>query len=223
MNEIQRFWIRVVNYGFYLLYHQMAWTYDLVSWLVSFGNWRAWQKAALPFIRGTEILEIAHGPGHMLVALSQCGFRAAGLDLSPQMNRIAQRRVKEAQVSVPVIRARAEQLPFSAAVYDTVLATFPTQFIVEQATLYAVQRILKPGGVMLIVPQAELTGSGLLTRFVEGLYAITGQRRHQDPGGADYFGNYFAESFSMAGFILETKKIEMENSEVTVLIAEKPG
>ena len=89
-------WWRLVRFGFRLLYQEMAWTYDLVSWAVSLGEWRAWQRAALPFVSGRHVLEIAHGPGHLLLALSTAGFTVSGLDLSPQMGRQARRRLRTA-------------------------------------------------------------------------------------------------------------------------------
>src|SRR5581483_5728728 len=38
--------------AFHLLYHQLAWAYDTVAWLVSGGAWRAWARATLPYLDG---------------------------------------------------------------------------------------------------------------------------------------------------------------------------
>src|SRR5690606_30869240 len=40
-------WWRLVRFGFHLLYNQFAWTYDAVAFLVSAGEWHAWQRAAI--------------------------------------------------------------------------------------------------------------------------------------------------------------------------------
>ena len=50
---------------FHLLYHPFAFTYDLVAAVVSFGQWKNWGQSILPFIDGTRILELGHGPGHL--------------------------------------------------------------------------------------------------------------------------------------------------------------
>ncbi len=121
-------WARLVRFGFHLLYNQLAWTYDLVSWLVSFGEWRDWQRAALPYVKGPDVLEIAHGPGHMLLALHEAGYRVLGLDLSPQMGRLSRRRLHKAGVQIPLLRAKAQNLPLRAQAVDTILVTFPTSF-----------------------------------------------------------------------------------------------
>jgi hypothetical protein len=43
---------------------------------------------------------------------------------------------------------------------------------------------LRPGGRFVIVPEARLTGRGPTHRFLEWLYAITGQRRSPAAGTA---------------------------------------
>src|SRR5260370_38001805 len=79
---------------FSLLYNQLAWTYDGVSWLVSAGQWRNWQRSALPFLPGRPVLEVAHGTGNLLLDLASLGLEPIGLDLSPAMSRIASRKLK---------------------------------------------------------------------------------------------------------------------------------
>ena len=48
-----------------LLYHPFAFTYDLVAWFVSFGKWKDWVFSVVPHLKGTLILELGHGPGHL--------------------------------------------------------------------------------------------------------------------------------------------------------------
>ena len=109
---LRKLWIFLVRLGFRLLYYEMAWTYDLVSWLVSLGEWRRWQQAALPFVQGPTVLEIGHGPGHMLAALNNAQFEVFGVDLSPQMGRQARQRLRQNGQPVNLARAKVQELPF---------------------------------------------------------------------------------------------------------------
>ncbi len=59
----------LLRFFFRLLYHQFAFTYDLVAATVSLGRWKDWVLSVVPFIEGTRILEIGHGPGHLQRAL----------------------------------------------------------------------------------------------------------------------------------------------------------
>ena len=114
---------------FHLLYNQMAWTYDLVSWTVSVGQWRSWQRASLPYLRGRRILEVAHGTGNLLLDLVSLGFQPVGLDLSPTMGR----RMAP-QISSAVFAGRRAS-PSSSRLIRTTASSSP-----ERATTACVPR-----------------------------------------------------------------------------------
>jgi ubiquinone/menaquinone biosynthesis C-methylase UbiE len=215
-------WRKLVRFGFRLLYHEMAWTYDAVSWTVSLGEWRKWQYAALAYVTGPCILELGHGPGHMLAALAAQGHEVYGLDLSSQMSRMAQKRIPS-----PLIRSWAQDLPFRSALFDTVLSTFPTEYIASPGTITSVHRVLRPGGRFVIVPAAQLTGTSSTHRFIEWLFEITGQR--QGPFSLDESHKWpdreqwqpLEHHFEAAGFRTEIEQVRLERSMVTVVIAHK--
>lgn len=199
-------WRRIVVLGFRLLYHELAWSYDLVSWLASRGLWHRWQRAALAYVpAGGRFLEVGFGPGHLLLDLAQgpgrgqpgpqagsgvqlpsAGRQVFGLDLSPAMLRLARRRLAHHALPVPLVRGRAQALPFASGAFDAVIVTFPTPFVYEPAWIRDLVRVLhgagpagdalRAGGRLVVVEQAELEGRGLLNRFLEWLYQVTGQR-----------------------------------------------
>ena len=53
----------LLRIGFHLLYNELAWSYDLVSWAVSLGQWRTWGRASLRYLLGPRVLEVAFGTG----------------------------------------------------------------------------------------------------------------------------------------------------------------
>ncbi len=167
---------RFLKLGFHLLYHQFAFTYDTVAWGVSVGQWKTWGRTALDRVRGRRVLEIGHGPGHLLIELARAGRQPIGIDLSPAMIRQAQRRLRRAQVNAPQVRCRVQSLPFRAGVFDSVVSTFPTDYIADPATLREVQRVTNERGRLVVVLGAQLTGQQPSARLVEWLYQITGQR-----------------------------------------------
>ncbi len=172
-------WRRLIQFGFQLLYHELAWSYDGVAWIVSFGQWKAWTRAVLPYLVGSRVLELGHGPGHLLVTLQKRGFYAVGLDLSPQMGRLARWRLHRAGLARALIRGRAQRLPLPDHGFDTVVATFPTPYIFAPATLQEVARILRARGRLVVVLGARPCGQGrvrgILSRGLRWLYAVTGQ------------------------------------------------
>ena len=168
---------RFIQFGFRLLYHELAFTYDAVAWLVSLGQWQAWGRTALDRVRGPRVLEIGHGPGHLLIALARSGtLRPIGIDLSPQMIRMAQRNIRQAGVQVPQVQCRVQALPFRSGAFDSVVSTFPTDYIAAEATLREVQRVTNERGRVIVVFGAQLIGREPSKVLIEWLYRITGQR-----------------------------------------------
>lgn len=197
---ITQAWWRLVRFGFRLLYHEMAFTYDAVSWVVSMGAWRCWQRTTLkhlPAPSAGRVLEVAHGTGNLHIDLHAAGYDAIGYDLSPQMGAITRRKLHTAGVPARLARGMAQQLPFADASFAAVVSTFPTDFIVQAATLREFQRVLQPGGCAVIVPNGVFTGSGVVQSALEGLYRITGQREDSQLNAQQLFTGY---GFTVEGY-----------------------
>jgi ubiquinone/menaquinone biosynthesis C-methylase UbiE len=162
----------LVRWAFARFYREFAWTYDAVAFLVSRGYWRHWTLTALPYTRG-RALELGCGTGNLQLALAQGGWQHLGLDASPQMLALTRRRLRAAGVPAPLLRGTAQALPLAPASFDTVIATFPTEYIVHSATLAEVRRVLAPGGRLLIVDAAQFTGAGSYEFLVDLAYRLT--------------------------------------------------
>lgn len=227
MRERDSAWYRLVQFGFRLLYNEMAWTYDLVSWSVSLGEWRVWQKQSLSYLCGQQVLEIAHGPGHMLIELNQAGVDVVGLDLSSAMGQQARRKLSQHGIldQVPLLRVRLPDLPFEKETFDSVLSQFPTNFIFEEETLANLFRILKPEGRLVILPEGHLIGSGPLLHFIAWLFYITGQSdspKPPDPAEQPIWSP-FTSRIEEAGFRSEVITMRFKRSAATVIICHKPA
>jgi ubiquinone/menaquinone biosynthesis C-methylase UbiE len=204
---------RVIKFGFHLLYYQFAFTYDTVAWLVSLGQWQAWGRSALVRVRGPRVLEIGHGPGHLLIALARSGRQPIGIDLSPQMIRIAQRNLRQAGVNAPQVQCRVQALPFRSGLFDSVVSTFPSNYIADRATLLEVQRVTNERGRLIVVFGAQLIGREPSKVLIEWLYRLTGQREAKFDDEETIF-----DQAGMPARI-ETEKIGA--STVTLIVAEK--
>lgn len=173
-----------VKLGFHLLYNQMAWTYDLVAWSVSFGQWSAWRRLALQFLQPGKTLEVAYGTGAFFVDLLDAGYTPVGIDLSPYMARLAGKRLRRKEYALRLSRARVQALPFPSNYFANVVATFPTDYMLEARTLSEIYRVLKspianeanPPGRLVVVAEGQLHGPWPFRPFIDWLYRITGQR-----------------------------------------------
>ena len=214
---MNKLWARLVRFGFRLLYHELAWTYDTVSSIVSFGQWRAWVGTSIEVVDaqpGMRVLELAHGTGNLQLDLCDRGMLSVGVDISPQMGRLALRKLTRAGCSTRLVRASALALPFAPGIFDAIVCTFPTPFIFQAEALSEASRVLKSDGRLVIVVNAVLTGSDAATTAVEWLYRVTGQR-------GDGTGFDLRAVFSRAGFAARIEERRQPRSIVTLIVAEK--
>jgi SAM-dependent methyltransferase len=201
---------------FYLLYHPMAWMYDLVAAVVSAGRWKKWVWATVPYLNGPNILELGHGPGHLQSRLSAEGHAIVGIDRSRQMGRQAYRRLSHSQASPQLVRSNANALPFRSRFFNTVIATFPTEYISDPAAISEIYRVLSTGGKLVILLSAWITGGSLLDRSLAVLFRITGQNR---PVGET--GQHTIQQFKSSGLTARFEWLDLPSSRLLLLIAEK--
>ncbi len=164
------------------LYTQGAVFYDLVAAGVSLGWWTDWVRsmALWPEARpNARVLELGCGPGHLLQESLEKGFWAVGVDASPNMLRLARRRLKARNLPVRLVRARAQALPFPDAFFDRVVASFPTAYIVEPETLREIARVLRPQGRVDVLMGASFPWLNRLERLL-GLDAQDTMDRWED-------------------------------------------
>lgn len=213
----------ILRVFFRLLYVEFAWTYDWVAATVSAGHWSEWVDQAVPFIQGKRVLELGFGPGHLQEKLRDQGINIFGLDHSRPMCLQAARRMRKKHRSNENVYAQSPKLvqgvgnilPFRRGSFQTILATFPTEYIFLPATAAEIERTLSPGGRLVIVLTAWITGKSLRERLSSFLFRATGQSEPWDI--------HWHTPFSDCGMRVETKWIDLGHSRVCVLIAEKNG
>jgi ubiquinone/menaquinone biosynthesis C-methylase UbiE len=154
----------------------------------------------------------------LLAALRAQGNEVMGLDLSPFMGRLARRRLG---ADVPLVQGLVQQLPWGTAVFDTILSTFPTEYIVAPETVATLWRVLGANGRLVIVPEGHLTGDGLIHRLIDWLFAITGQRSVPFELSDEELWTAFTRLFREAGFTVEVHTIQLVGSAATVIVATK--
>jgi ubiquinone/menaquinone biosynthesis C-methylase UbiE len=134
------------------LYHELAWAYDSVSWLVSLGRWSRWRRMALDYVSPGWVLEVGFGTGELLSEMARRGLQGVGIDPSPAMHRVTARKLRRRGLAVPRVRAIGQRAPFADGCFDTIVSTFPAGYILDAETLQEAARLLR-------MPQVD-TGEG---------------------------------------------------------------
>ncbi|HEY7848682.1 MAG TPA: class I SAM-dependent methyltransferase [Ktedonobacterales bacterium] len=149
---------RVVGFLFELLYRSRT-LYWLASTFPFAGQWRVWQRLALPRLRGEDVLEVGCGIGGLLADMVERGYRCQAIDRSPQMVAATRRELRRRRLGGDgqiVRQASVQALPFAAASFDNVVSTFPTEYIADLGALREMHRVLRPGGRLIVVISATL-------------------------------------------------------------------
>ena len=211
---------------FELLYHNRA-LYWLASTIPFAGQWRRWQRLVLPRIVGTDVLEVGCGIGTLLADMVEAGYTCVAVERSPQM--IAATRAELRRRGFPhneaiVRRGSAQRLPFANASFDTVVSTFPTDYIYDPVALAEIARVLRPGGrVVVVLGAALLPTNVLLLPFVAAQSLVYGGRASSDGTKA---GAKPADSLSSllarAGLASRAEQVRGPFWLAHVVIAEKP-
>ena len=126
--------------------------------------------AGLP--AGASVLEVAPGPGYLAVALARLGaFNIAGLDISRSFVRIAKANAKAAGVKIDFRHGDITAAPFATDTFDFIVcrAAFKN-FANPTAALAEMHRMLKPGGVALIVDMDRDATDPAIDALVDGMH-----------------------------------------------------
>ncbi len=196
---------QIVQWGLERLYHELAWSYDLVAAAVSGGYWAQWARAALPTLEPGLTLELGCGTGYVQQALALRGWPGVGLDRAAPMLRQAQARLASQGLSRRLVRADARAVPLADGSCANVVATFPAPYILAAATLGEIRRVLRPGGQLVMIDQGLLLGDGAYIAAVELAHRAMLQHGTADPRPA---------LLRAAGFAVSEEWVRVGQSEV---------
>lgn len=102
--------------------------------------------------KGSKVLDIGCGNGNFSKYISDKGFDCEGVDLSPEMLKIARERIPEIKFTLKDMR----KLDYDAESFDGLLVAYslihiPSDQIIS--TLQGFRKILKPEGIILLITQ----------------------------------------------------------------------
>ena len=141
------------------VFTSVARKYDVMNDLMSLGIHRVWKRFAIDLagVRpGERVLDVAGGTGDLTREFAKAAG-AKGLVVLSDINAAMlgegrKRLVDQGIVSVPLVQANAERLPFAEGSFDCVTIAFGLRNVTDKdAALRSMTRCLKPGGRLLVV------------------------------------------------------------------------
>jgi demethylmenaquinone methyltransferase / 2-methoxy-6-polyprenyl-1,4-benzoquinol methylase len=132
--------------------------YDLLNHVLSFGIDRGWRRRLVRILdryRPADVLDVATGTGDLAIAIAGPGQRnVTGIDISGKMLAIGRDKVEHLGLtnSIRFQLADGEKIPFADSSFDAVTVAFGVRnFEHLDAGISEMRRVLRPGGVMLIL------------------------------------------------------------------------
>jgi demethylmenaquinone methyltransferase/2-methoxy-6-polyprenyl-1,4-benzoquinol methylase len=142
------------------MFDRIAPRYDLLNRVLSLGTDLSWRRRALDLARlgeGGRALDVGTGTGDFALALLARSPRSAmvtGVDISPGMLEIAERRATKAGLASRYERliASVESLPFADGTFDVAMAGFVIRNVGDiPRGLREMRRVVRPGGRAVIL------------------------------------------------------------------------
>ena len=140
------------------VFDSVAGKYDLMNDLMSGGLHRMWKRFTVEVsgVRaGAKVLDLAGGTGDLARLFhARVGGTGAVIhtDINGTMLAAGRDKLLDAGIALPTVQCNAEALPFKSRTFDCVSIAFGLRNVTrKEAALAEMQRVLKPGGVALVL------------------------------------------------------------------------
>ncbi len=158
------------------MFGRIAWRYDLMNRLMSFGQDAMWRRYTVDQARPTAgglALDVATGTGRIAQELACRGTRVVGVDLTLEMMLQGRRDGVGDGEPVYFVAGDALKLPFPDDTFECVTTGFAMRNVVDiEGAFREMRRVLKPGGRLVCLEVGRPKYAiyrlfhGLHTRFV---------------------------------------------------------
>ncbi len=171
------------------MFSRLAWRYDLVNDVMSFGLHRRWKRQTVDIALtrpGARVLDLCCGSGDLCFLAEDRGAgMVVGADFTLPMLAVARRRRREGGRRSAFVRADALALPFPDASFDAITISYGLRNIADiPRALAEMRRVLAPGGRAVVLDFGKPdnpVAAGLYRAFLHTMMPAVGRLFHGDP------------------------------------------
>jgi demethylmenaquinone methyltransferase/2-methoxy-6-polyprenyl-1,4-benzoquinol methylase len=148
------------------MFDSIAWRYDFLNHLLSFGTDRYWRRKAVSKIRehcqNPRILDVATGTGDLAIeAVKLNPVKITGIDISEKMLDIGRQKIKARNLEdiIELIKCDSENIYFEDNSFDACMAAFGVRNFSDPVKgLSEMRRVVRKNGIVVILEFSKPEG-----------------------------------------------------------------
>jgi demethylmenaquinone methyltransferase/2-methoxy-6-polyprenyl-1,4-benzoquinol methylase len=141
------------------MFNDIAFRYDFLNHLLSFGIDRIWRRKAIAVIsethRNPKILDIATGTADLAIAAMKLDpLHITGIDISPKMIESGKEKIQKKGFTekIDIIEGDSENIPFGDGTFDVAMVAFGVRNISDRLKgLSEMSRVLNQKGMIMVL------------------------------------------------------------------------
>lgn len=222
------------------MFNTIAGKYDFMNRLLTMRIDILWRRKAVKLAKNyihENILDIATGTGDFAIELVKLSpLKITGIDIADKMLEIGRKKIKHKGLTgkIELMEADSENLPFPENRYDLATSAFGVRnFENLNKGLSEIQRVLKPGGRILILEASEPSNMPFKKLYkaymskvcpaIGGAFSENKAYNYLNRSVAAFpSGKNFEAELVKAGFI-DTQYIPLSMGVASIYIAKKEG
>lgn len=149
------------------MFDSIAWRYDFLNHLLSFGIDRRWRRRAVREIskryRNPRIIDVATGTGDLAIEASRMSPSGiTGIDISEKMIEIASKKIQEKNLGniIEFARCESENICFADESFDAAMVAFGVRnFRDPRKGLSEMTRVIRKNGIVVVLEFSRPDGT----------------------------------------------------------------
>jgi demethylmenaquinone methyltransferase/2-methoxy-6-polyprenyl-1,4-benzoquinol methylase len=167
------------------MFDSIAWRYDFLNHLLSFGVDRYWRRKAVGKIseslKNPRIIDVATGTGDLAIeAMRLDPVKITGIDISDKMLELAMQKIKAKHLEdvIELVKCDSENICFNDNTFDVAMVAFGVRNFSDPVKgLAEMRRVVRNGGLVVVLEFSKPDGfifKHLYSFYFKDLLPFTG-------------------------------------------------